>query len=614
MSNESSLEELIERLEANLSEDERRWVLAGALRCLEQDGLERLLRLLEPETGMTLRQVLEAPDHRAGETKEASKPVPLLPSAAKILEQWEKAWRDWQVIVDESMSEDGAYVYQEHHWEEPWLDADSISADLDTVAERIRPLIPQVIEHELEPGLSFADALSEAKDDIGSGLPEWITGWDEEGGFGHATTSCLLDWEWLEERHLSGGEEPASAFAIIDEVRRLEEEEHVRLNGEAIKEFVFGLEIEAQREILTGIQQHASEPRWEKAVEKTYFRSHWFEINKELLRRLDPSKHLELCKSGIDKDWHLALPVLRDLLEREAFREADDLASTAQEGLLKVRSYKRQDDQGDQDERLLVERLPGYFPRDESITELLSLWAEAARGRGHDERAAELGLERAMVESWDDWDLVLKELGEVSQAGFHELSDRLYRRWRIHVSKRGLFAKELEPSWVGMLLDAARRGEAGRESFFRELRQWLETISSSQQTMSRAQEQLQTLTDDLDTGEVKRLSPTLHEQVYQDNPHVEKLKSSRVAWLRRLGAEELIPELVQCWRRGIGYLMPDPRSSHKSRYYEHARWLRIAYELDRDTYHQVVARWKVEHKRRRNLWKAIKEQGLPGAV
>ncbi len=57
-------------------------------------------------------------------------------------------------------------------------------------------------------------------------------------------------------------------------------------------------------------------------------------------------------------------------------------------------------------------------------------------------------------------------------------------------------------------------------------------------------------------------------------------------------------------------LLIDPSHAHKSVYAEHALWLAVVKEQNPSVYQKVIDKWKVDHKRRKNLWKAIEKLNL----
>jgi len=81
---------------------------------------------------------------------------------------------------------------------------------------------------------------------------------------------------------------------------------------------------------------------------------------------------------------------------------------------------------------------------------------------------------------------------------------------------------------------------------------------------------------------------------------------SRQAWLKKMHADQFIPLIIECWKQNVVKLLPDPSNAHKSVYEEHALWLAVVKEQNPSAYQKVIDKWKIDHKRRKNLWKAIR--------
>jgi hypothetical protein len=163
--------DILNRLSAGLSQQEIRRVLAGALDSLDYAGVNRLLKRVGHETAAALRSVLHA---------DSSKRPPL-PGKAKIKEEWDQARHDWNSLIAEASDDEGQYVIQEHHWEEPYFDPGSVTLALEPIAARMKKVLPRVFEENMDPGFSFAEAVQESMEEIESGVPDWMNPFDNEG-------------------------------------------------------------------------------------------------------------------------------------------------------------------------------------------------------------------------------------------------------------------------------------------------------------------------------------------------------------------------------------------------------------------------------------------------
>lgn len=194
---------LLELVSHGLSEEEIQRVLACAILALDERGRERLVARLGEETGGTLGRLLAS----RGRSHTTAQPSP---GSAKILEEWGKAWDEWEACIAESADEDGRYVVREHHWEQPYLDGSSVAQDIEPIAARMRKILERVMDEGLAPEFSFLTAIKDLDAEIGSGLPEWMDPSSGDGcPLGPEVTGCLLEWEWRACRR--GGAAPSSS-------------------------------------------------------------------------------------------------------------------------------------------------------------------------------------------------------------------------------------------------------------------------------------------------------------------------------------------------------------------------------------------------------------------
>ena len=128
--------------------------------------------------------------------------------------------------------------------------------------------------------------------------------------------------------------------------------------------------------------------------------------------------------------------------------------------------------------------------------------------------------------------------------------------------------------------------------------------------MLLGQKILQALTQDQDYPLKKNYS-NLFKYVLNYYNYGELTKKSRIAWLKRMNGEKFLPLLIQCWKKNIGVLVPDPGNAYKLRYHEHASWMAVVKELNPSLYTNMINQWKIDHHRRKNLWAALKEMNLP---
>jgi hypothetical protein len=258
---------LLARLSAGLSEEELQDVLTGALSSLDQPGLERLRKRLEPQTGASLERALRA---KGGDD--------VTPGPAKVRQQWKRAWSEWEEVITEACREEGRYVCQDHHWDEPYFDPESLADDLDTAAAKMAPLLSRVFEEHLDSGFSFAEAVGRSIEEVSCSPPDWMEAFVDGFALGPKATSCLLDWESRAASRNGKG-----AFEFVDSLRELEySSDGLSLDENALLDFTRKMGLPERRTLLEELRRHAKEPRWEQAFCSTG--SVWSRLHQALRR------------------------------------------------------------------------------------------------------------------------------------------------------------------------------------------------------------------------------------------------------------------------------------------------------------------------------------------
>lgn len=604
-------EPILDALEQNLSQQEVARVLVGALKALDAPGRARLCSWLGEDTADTVRRVFGLLDGDAQPDAPAVRPGL---SKAKVLEQWERACSDWEGAILEADDEEGAFVEREDRWDPPFFDVFALSARLEDIAERLAPLIERVVEARLDPEFDVSEQILESVYEIGSGLPEWFSEPDWSGFFGPQVTRCVLAGRWFAMRSEADRPDADLAFAFIDGLRT-KEETAVRwtLHGDALVDFVLGMTEEAQRAILDGLQRDEHAPRWATVLGLP--RMSWFKLRQALAKRWNPARFLSLCRAYIGQEWELALPVLEGFIARGAYEDAEEVIEEALDALLDHASGEP----WSPTTALISEhrsRRSRWRPETE-LPRLLRCWATVAERMGKAELRGALRIQESVCEDADHWDAILDTFADVRRDGHEAVVERLFSEWKFLVSRRCIswgFDDVREPGagWIPLLLDGARAGDEGSEAFVVALSDWIWRAGADADTFRSASESIKLLTLDLGLdAALHDLSPSLRDCLTTPFDHVSDLDARRRDWLGRLGAAKAWPALVEVWRRQVAQMVPDPGAARGSRYDPCACWLAAVYELNRKAYDEILAAWQRDHRRRRNLWKAISARGLP---
>jgi hypothetical protein len=196
------------------------------------------------------------------------------------------------------------------------------------------------------------------------------------------------------------------------------------------------------------------------------------------------------------------------------------------------------------------------------------------------------------------------------------MCDRLFSDWKSMIAKASIGAHtdggaEPEQNWIHGLADAARAGDDGG-AFHKTVRDWLKYFERTPESLGGSLLSLGKLTLDLDPGSrLKNKAPILHRLLSRYQGGKDLVHRSRRQLVGRLRGAELFPEVLQFWKRNAPSLVPDPAQARGSSYGDCADWAAAVFELDRQAYDRIVLSWSKSHKRRRNLWQALKKKQLP---
>ena len=581
-----------------LTTDEIVRALAAALFTLKQGDRVRLIERLAPETGATLNKVLE--NARSGRKARGG-----CTGNAKVLQDWDGAWSDWSERISAAGMENGPYLYQDHHWEEPYFDPSSLAGDLEPIARRIRKLVPRVIKGGLAPDFDMAEAFVDDIEDIVSSLPEWIL--FEEFEFGPEATHCLLDWARLAA--CRDGKDP---YELLLAIRAAEHGcSELVLDAEVLISFVDQMKESEQQRILEGIARDRGRPEWNHVLGMTC--SPWFRVFQDLSRRWKRETYIESCHQNISRDWTLALPVIRELARKKDYEGAVAIAEEAGRSLL----HPREGESWDPRESLLVREVSlwDHGGQKGDVTRLLREWLKAAEALEQQGLASALRVQITIYRQATDWDAAVAELKKIRSLRLVNLRDRLYSEWRGWLAEESIEVEFREGNgdpitWVQGLIDAVWEGGNASRSFRRFIEEWLTEAERSLGALERAKQAAALLTLDLGPeGKLRRTHPHLHRVLSEHKEARRVMQASRHTWLRRLEASALLPKLMAFWKRNAAKLIPDPANCRA--HYGHAvDWLAAVKELDRKEFAQILADWRVEHRRRRNLWKEVSSRGL----
>jgi hypothetical protein len=564
---------------------------------------------LQADTQETLTQIITPP-----QTVEQATIINIQPtSLAKLAQTWSELWREWNQIIEQASQSEGKYIVQEVRWEEPYFDDCTFVEDLEAVAQKMKPLVKTAFENGFSHDHGFASSLLSAESEITDGIPDWM---EIANGIHleEATTSCLLEWEWLLVQ--SQGQD---GFKLAQKIREWSEEfTDTSLNDDAVIDFFSNLPDVQKKIILDGMTANRKVEEWKSELENTY--SYWHIIYMELMQQFaSPEIYLNNLRATISQQWQNGLPVIEDLLGKQEYRESLIVIQETLDALLKNKQDKNP---WTPENSLLFVTLGGfsYEPGNgEKQKTLLRYYQQAVRELGEIERVNALEIQQITFECCYDWSSMFKAFAEMPVS--KNTQKTLFTSWRESIIKRGtpyrysgLYtnAKPVDTWWLHWLLDSITTKEKGHTWFRQQIIEWLENLPGEQTQLGEEYSALHLLTKDLTEIKYQGKSPypKFYEVVILPNQLSTRDDISRRKYLEEYAPPDLWEKVMAYWQANLHNFIPKPDSSQSSDYTKNAQWMSALKELAPQNYDNLLSQWKVQHKRRPNLWKAMKELGL----
>src|SRR5579883_910412 len=600
-----------DRILAALTQQEISQLLDVLFGVLSDDLRSLALAQLQPNTQETVKQIL-APSPLTQQANLAkSQPV----SQAKLAQTWLKLWQQWDEIIGEASLEEGEYITREADWEPPYFDTYSFAENLDKVAQKMQPLVMVAFENRFNPDTGFASALLEAESEIRAGIPDWM---DIDDGIHleQYVSASLLLWEWLTVKDAR-----QDAFDFAQTIRQLEEEfECVSLDGDTILDFLTQLSDEEQQCILAGLNANRETTLWKQSLDNTH--SHWYEFYMEAIHKYAPPEiYLNNLRATIPQQWQNGLPVIEDFLAKQDYSASLSVIEETLDALLKS---KHKDKSWSPETSLLYTIVGGFSSSDgqrENEFALLRYYQQTAQGLEQSQRVNALEIQLIVFESCFDWARMFQTFAQIEVCETTHQS--LFQSWRNYIircakprSRWDFYqyqqVKSVESWWLHWLIDSIATPNKGATWFAQQILQWLASLSGERTDLGEAYDILRLLTKDL--TEIHCLGQPPYPQFYQVVIRPTDLSApddtSRRAYLQQYAPNDLWEKVMAYWKAQLHQFVPRPELSRNSDYTEHAQWMSALKELAPQTYKSLLAQWRVEHQRRRNLWKALEKLGL----
>jgi hypothetical protein len=580
-------------------------LIDALLGALSSELEEQAISQLPADTQQTVRQIL-APSPPQVATKST---VLETVSLAKQAEVWAGLWQEWDTIVCEASEEEGKYIVREADWEEPYFDPTTFIEDLESVANKMQPLIQTAFEHKFSPDPDFITALLDAETDVASGIPDWMEITDGLYLEQHLTR-CVLEGEWLNSQ-----EQGQDAFDFMGCIREYEQQfQEVQLNSDTVFEFLIQLPEPDRQVILAGLTANKETALWKSVLANIH--SCWQQFYLHLIEQYAPDCYLKQLRTTIPQQWQNGLPIIEELLNEQNYPESLVAIEETINSLLKP---NRSDVSWTPETSLLV-AIPGlyYDSNSENINTLLRYYQQTAQGLNQTERANALEIQQIGIDRWFNWSRMFAAFVEVPLS--EVTRQALFISWRDYVVRRskpyGWNGYRIVPTvdswWLCWLIESVDDRQKGVSWFQAQITQWLDNLPSDRTQLGENYDRLRLLTKDLTEIYYQGESgyPQFDLVVIRPQEFSTPSDESRREYLKTSAPDNLFDLVMNYWKVHLHQFVPKPESVQNANYTNHARWMVALKELSPPDYETLLAQWKVVHKRRINLWKAMKQMGV----
>ncbi|NJL63115.1 MAG: hypothetical protein HC903_16380 [Methylacidiphilales bacterium] len=166
--------------------------------------------------------------------------------------------------------------------------------------------------------------------------------------------------------------------------------------------------------------------------------------------------------------------------------------------------------------------------------------------------------------------------------------------------------------WLHWLLDSITSEKTGKAWFGEQAIAWLANLPGDRGELGGEYGVLRLLTKDLSDilYQGKCPYPKFYEVVVAPSQQSTPDDTSRRKYLQEYAPLDLWERVMDYWRANLHNFVPKPEMSQNSDYSTNAAWMSALKELSPQSYQRLLSEWKVNHQRRRNLWKAMGSLGL----
>ena len=391
----------------------------------------------------------------------------------------------------------------------------------------------------------------------------------------------------------------------------------ISLDDDAVVDFFTQLSETEQQCILAEFSANKEASLWKTTLDN--ISSPWHHIYMHLINQYAPERYFVNMRATIEQQWQNGLLVIEDFLAQQDYSQS---LSVIQETLNALLQSSQVGNSWTPETSLLftiISRTHYSNQNWENEKTLLHYYQQTARGLDESERANALEIQKIAFTHSYDWSTMFQAFTEVPIS--ENIQQALFQSWRDYIVRRAKprsyylefqGAKNFENWRLHWLIDSIADLQKGKTWFQEKITSWLTNLPLDKAELGEEYNLLRLLTKDL--IEIRNQPTNFYPRFYRVVIQPEKLSSaddeSRQIYLQQYAPSDLWERVLTYWREQLHHFIPQPELAQKSDYTQHAQWMTALKELNPNNYETLLQQWKIDHRRRSNLWKAMREAGL----
>lgn len=542
---------------------------------------ENLYKVLNKDIADTLKKI-------------TSNSTDKIQSKEKVIENWKYFVSKLDNIIYEAGLEDGKYIEQDKHWEPPYLDPYLIAHDIEKNSEIFLNYLKRDLAFLPENKNFFFDYFNELNETINF-LPQWFAPMAENIYLGKNSTEVILLWEYLNTK---SNNLPIKNF--IDRLVDYDKEfENISFDEKTFIDFILSKTDKYGKEIYEAVKNN---PYLIKKRDKTYL--FWNVLYKNLSNQFDENSFLNFCKDTINSDWKNGIPVIEKLLNEKNYSEGEKFVVKT------LSSYLDLSNKNWELKNMLI--LPcdkysyNYIEINNNLLTVLQFYKNILEQTKQTELYNAIYFQLNIIKNGYSFKTIKNEYVK-------NYSDKiflnLYFQWKEYIIKSTLrhdYNNNNKKSWINYLLETEIENDGDYKNGTTNICNWINSLKN----FSLFQEQiniLKVLTNDL--NKIKNICdafPCFYNNIIILNISNEKkdqLKFERVECLKNFDIDAIYTAVMQIWILHAKELVPSPKNKYKSDYKIHVQYFKAVMEIAPETAKEILNDWKINHKKRKNLWK-----------